>query len=475
MKIELEDISHGKDRKDWTYDHGCILKVKRTDDSGSVTENEEFGYLVQGKDMIFLNSQKVYLPNLPTEHQDIAGAFEEVLGKLQDGEGGDEDTYQPPEMPEPTDYEMYFLVEVVKNSSSENVSVDFEILMSYAYLNEYDNWSTIGGVGSLTIDWGDGIVSSADGYDIEAFEDGNYVGNGWYDDKYQDIRKHTYDSEGRYLIKCSCTKYSSYLPMLRYPNNKANGNIFAIAIKLGNEILVALPAVNGRKIDAETAFYSQPRLEYIKFNGTNGLPMSGFYNDYSLRQVDTWDPLKMLVKGVTDLATPFFHTYNLRKFDMSEIISLKNHQGTYCGLKELYLPLCTEMSDDTRFSSSYWLRKIILPIYEGDIPANFASSCNLLEEIEMPKINKIGTYAFSACYKLSKVDISGCTEIGRSAFNNCACLAEVYAPNCTYIDDRAFEYCCSLKKITVAEGCTFGSNCFAGCDSLFPRPDGSVN
>ena len=33
----------------------------------------------------------------------------------------------------------------------------------------------------------------------------------------------------------------------------------------------------------------------------------------------------------------------------------------------------------------------------------------------------------------------------------------------------------SLEKITVAEGCSFGKNCFAYCYNLIPHPDGSTN
>ena len=441
--------------------------------------NTKEGTLIKGQDFIRLEATKVLLSKdtpLLTDAQDVAGAINELFSG--GGEGSDEDTYQPPEMPEPTDYEMYFLVEVVKNSSSENVSVDFEILMTYAHFDENDNyWYTTDGVGSLTIDWGDGTVSSADGYDIEAYEAGSFVGNGWYDDKYQDIRKHTYTAPGRYLIKCTCTKYSNFLNILSFPYKVENGDIFTVAIKLGSEAIVTPPYIEGVTNGlAQNAFMGQPHLEYIKFNGKNGLPLRGFESDYNLRRVDISEPPTVLTYEKTGyIFQTLLRTYNLRKFDMSKIVSLKDQNNSNCGLEELYLPLCTEMSENPHFNNSYRLQKISLPIFEGDIPASFASGCYSLEEIKMPEIKKIGAYAFSTCFKLSEIDILSCTEIGKSAFNNCVSLTEVYAPNCTYIDDRAFEYCYSLKKITVAEGCTFGSNCFANCESLFPRPDGSEN
>lgn len=99
MEIEFKDISHGTDVKGKTFDHHCILEVKTTEDNGSVTETKEQGYMVQGKDAIFLNAPKIYPPQDPdllpdgkytpllTEAQDFVGAINELF--LSGAGGGD--------------------------------------------------------------------------------------------------------------------------------------------------------------------------------------------------------------------------------------------------------------------------------------------------------------------------------------------------------------------------------------------------
>lgn len=99
MKTEFKDISHGAEDKGKTFDHHCVLEVKTTDDDGSVTETKEQGYMIQGKDVIFLNAPKIYPPQDPdllpdgqytpllTEAQDFVGAINELF--LSGSGGGD--------------------------------------------------------------------------------------------------------------------------------------------------------------------------------------------------------------------------------------------------------------------------------------------------------------------------------------------------------------------------------------------------
>lgn len=90
MEIEIKDISHGKKDEGKTFDHHCVLEVKTTDDDGSVTETKEQGYMIQGKDVIFLNAPKIYPPQdtelmdgqyvpLMTDAQDFVGAINELF------------------------------------------------------------------------------------------------------------------------------------------------------------------------------------------------------------------------------------------------------------------------------------------------------------------------------------------------------------------------------------------------------------
>lgn len=116
-----------------------------------------------------------------------------------DSSGGGEpsDDWQPPEIPEPEAYEMFFLVDVVGNGSDDtDTSVYFEIQIAYTYISG-GYWSTVIGLGSLTVDWGDGTVLSDEGYDPAAWERGEWVGNGWFAPYYGPIYQHTYTSPGR--------------------------------------------------------------------------------------------------------------------------------------------------------------------------------------------------------------------------------------------------------------------------------------
>ena len=91
MKTEFKDISHGEKDKGKTFDHHCVLEVKTTDDDGSITEAKEQGYMIQGKDAIFLNAAKIYPPQDPdllpegqyiplmTDAQDFVGAINELF------------------------------------------------------------------------------------------------------------------------------------------------------------------------------------------------------------------------------------------------------------------------------------------------------------------------------------------------------------------------------------------------------------
>lgn len=88
---------------------------------------------------------------------------------------------------------------------------------------------------------------------------------------------------------------------------------------------------------------------------------------------------------------------------------------------------------------------------------------------------------FQGCYALRRIDlkkkISG--DILGYTFQNCYGLSDVSkilnGDEITSIGDYAFQGCYNLQKIIVSEDCTYGTNCFQNCYSLYPRPDGSIN
>lgn len=219
MKTEFKDISHGEDDKGKTFDHHCVLEVKTTDDDGNVTETKEQGYMIQGKDCIYLNAPKIYPPQdtdlmngqyvpLMTDAQDIVGAINEVFCL------GSGDDWQPPEMPEPEAYEIYLLVEVV-----DLISPKLEIRISRPE-------DAVAGYGPMTVDWGDG---TADEWTTDSIPIPDYP------DYYKwSTLSHNYAAVGRYLIKISATEHSCFLQKITPTGNMPYSKV--LCAKLGSEI-----------------------------------------------------------------------------------------------------------------------------------------------------------------------------------------------------------------------------------------------
>lgn len=366
MKTEIKDISHGKDRDEWTYDHDCTLKVKRTDDNGNSSETEEYGYMIQGKDCIYLNADKIYpaqrIPLL-TEAQDIVGAINEVfcLGS---------DDWTPPDwwlkVPEPEPYEMYFLVLVLNPSET----------MGFTLSNPEN--VNMGG-GNITIDWGDGTV-----YDSA----GSYWG-------IRDLN-HSYSAAGQYLVKVTTTDESRFFQEFRYGR-------FLIA-KIGSEIIL-----NRRGLDPsfspgqQVPFTNKNYLFWAVINcKIGGLPwQNAFSGCTNLRKVN------MAVPPKTIGHSSFMDCKCLTKFDFSAAVSL----------------------DEMACQNAGFL----------------------------------------------KIDAPHCTSIGNAAFGGCCDLRSVNAPVCASAGNQAFMRCYDLREAVFADECTFGTNCFENCVSLYPRPDEAAN
>lgn len=133
------------------------------------------------------------------------------------------------------------------------------------------------------------------------------------------------------------------------------------------------------------------------------------------------------------------------------------------------------------FSSCYGLNKIELAKkISGDLPDYIFASCYALKNlnqfsIDCENITSVGKYAFGDCNRLENVNFPCCTLVQDQAFNNCRNLIYANFSNCTAVGNYGFAWCYNLQEFIVADNCTYGSNCFNGCNSLYPRPDGSVN
>lgn len=88
MKTEFVDLFHTENDKNISFEHNCVLGIKTTDDDGNITKKKEQGYMIQGRDCIYLNAPKIYPSNdtpLLTDAPDIVGAINELF---QCGSGG---------------------------------------------------------------------------------------------------------------------------------------------------------------------------------------------------------------------------------------------------------------------------------------------------------------------------------------------------------------------------------------------------
>lgn len=94
-----------------------------------------------------------------------------------------------------------------------------------------------------------------------------------------------------------------------------------------------------------------------------------------------------------------------------------------------------------------------------------ASSGSLLE-VNLPKVETIGTNAFEYNSHLETVNAPLLESIGNYAFRNNSVLATFYAPNLDTIGTNAFQNCKALNNPTFGTLTTIKSSAFAYCNAL---------
>lgn len=184
-----------------------------------------------------------------------------------------------------------------------------------------------------------------------------------------------------------------------------------------------------------------------------------------------------------------------------EILNVRNFKMYYTfqnciSLTSINMPNCENLPNYA-FSGCSALKKISLPNLKI-IPDYCFQSCTALTDVDIEQCTSVSAQAFSGCNALFEINFKECNSIGNNAIprGNGSCLkkislpkiteinfvcqdnyalTEVDCPLCTSVADYAFQSCYSLCIFKSADNCTYGSNCFNGCYSLYPRPDGSVN
>lgn len=362
--------------------------------------DDKEGVEIKGKDVIMLDAPEVRLSHdtpLLTNAQDVAGAINELF-QLDPG-GGDE--WVPPDewlpIPEPGPYEMYFLIAL---KSADYLKYEFRICRP-SDINT--------GNGPLIIDWDDGTVDSWE--------------SGW------STPEHTYSAAGMYLIKATVTDESNFLQWIGNTSSSYRANQLLLMAKLGSEILLT----NEKTYATQNGFASQSALRYVSLGGKGGLPAGCFSNCYTLQKVIIQIPLTE-VKNNT-----FNSCYKLASVDISKATTIGDGAFYYCrSLKKANAPACTSVGSQG--------------FYE----------CISLKNVNVPLLTSIESQCFYDCYSLSTVDFPEVESVGYGAFQRSG-IRLARLPKCTTVGNYGFSGCYGLdapSSIEVAEGCTFGSNCF---------------
>lgn len=173
------------------------------------------------------------------------------------------------------------------------------------------------------------------------------------------------------------------------------------------------------------------------------------------------------------------HTYTEEGQYLIHIIADENTNCWRSSGKSQALWQIVKTGEKIAFVTDYNEKNNYYP-YSGVFPSkNYLKYVQINHPKGLPINSNID--CFQGCYTLRRIDlkkkISG--KLPNFAFHNCYGLFDVSkilnGDEITSIGDYVFQYCYNLQKIIVSEDCTFGTNCFQGCYSLYPRPDGSIN
>ena len=146
-------------------------------------------------------------------------------------------------------------------------------------------------------------------------------------------------------------------------------------------------------------------------------------------------------------------------------------------LKEIAFPEGLERIAINAFWGCSALETVVLPNSMTSLPEFAFSQCGKLESVVLPEgLTNIGHSAFYQCVVLKEIDLSKVETIGTGAFNGCAKLESVKQPeNMQIIPANLFNGCAGLKAFTIPASVTeIGFRAFAGCSALktITIPDG---
>lgn len=363
------------------------------------TGKETEGMIVKGKDVIVLDAPAVMLsPETPllTEAQDVAGAINELFNSGSGGGDEDDELWEPPEdwipVPEPGEYEMYFLIEPAGTSKMQ---------INIGYPEGFTGDET------LIVDWGNGEV-----YDYSA----NGYTNFWY----------TYTTTGQqYLVKITLSNTNRCFLGINYDNLSTSQYMQRVLIaKLGSGIILDHENLQNVGLYGAKRYYfaAQPLLRYVKINNPNITEMPNtdvgegtFQNCCRLRRIETAAPIKVLPIYC------FENCYSLWMFDFSQTEEIGMHALSSTTFRTISLPKCTSLGQQ--------------------------SGMNCLTEISAPLLTELPEYAFYNVPCIKKVYLPSCISIAANNFNNCYKLTELTVAEGCVIDEDSLTNAYNLEEI----------------------------
>lgn len=153
------------------------------------------------------------------------------------------------------------------------------------------------------------------------------------------------------------------------------------------------------------------------------------------------------------------------------IISIKEEAFKGCGIEILNLPEDIEIIKDNAFADCKQLKKVIFPKSSYTLGMSVFSGCNSLTgDLELGKVENIGSSAFKNCVNIKSVTINSdkLKAIGSNAFNCCRSLKTVKLPDSlSSIGSSTFIGCEKLESINLPEKLTTIPDClFMNCHKL---------
>ncbi len=224
-----------------------------------------------------------------------------------------------------------------------------------------------------------------------------------------------------------------------------------------------------------SAFMGAADLESMTLGTNIVIGDQAFYNCCALKEIYDHTGAKAGFKNVVSIGELAFSGDEQYEFSDSQcqnpMISGANYVFHYYGAKFEEIDLSNvESVAMGSFAYNTNLKTVVLPATLKEIPEYLFYGCNMLESINLDKVEVIGANAFANAAALKIADLSSATEIGEYAFTLSGIEKVVLNKNGTDIGEGAFAYC---NKLTTADnlGATKNIGAYAFAETSLQKAD----